>query len=130
MSHFCNSNYNGSEMKLHAELTKLLKGDSMGLDTIKVYQLYHVDIYKSGNASRATALPFSSMFNMQTHTVSMILNNQHLDSRFKAAIELLRAKDLSGNWEKILETFRTAQLENSKPLGFDIYFDDEPQVML
>lgn len=103
-------------------------------DQTYVYNLYHLNAGEV--SSRPRAINFSSRKKMERHIVDMIVNNTagKLDQPFHSAIyDLLKEQEtnhFTTIFDRVVAVFRKAQLENSKPLGFDIYWDEEPQVLL
>lgn len=93
-----------------------------------VYQLYY-----QKNGERPTAIPCSSLVNLKKQVLSIAMRSDTLEPRFKTAISLLMEQaslDAGGMLERAVETFRKAQLGNNVPLGFDMWWEEEPQVLL
>lgn len=97
-------------------------------DLIKVYNLF----YQRGSA-RPTAIPCSSLVNLKKQVASIVMKSEKLEPRFKLAIEMLMTHattDAEGSLDRVIETFRKAQQGNAEPLGFDLWWEDEPQILL
>lgn len=98
-------------------------------DIIHVYNLYYLKL----DGRRPVAIPFSSLQKLQLHALGIVMKNDKLEGRFKHAIELYLSQgttDMGGNVQRALETFRKAQVGNDVPLDFDLWWDEEPQVLL
>lgn len=97
-------------------------------ETIQVWNLLFMNTGGITH-SRPQVVNFSSYDNLKKHVVEMILKCERLDTRFRLSIDLLWKHGLD-NFQRIVETFRMAQTENSVSVGFDIWWDEEPQVLL
>lgn len=91
----------------------------------KIIQVFNLYVQKEG--ARPTAIPCSSLRNLYRQVASIAMKSDKLESRFKMAMELLLVND---NIDKIGETFRIAEMGNHLPLGFTLWWEDEPQVLL
>lgn len=95
---------------------------------VHVYQLYH-----QKNGARPTAIPCSTLVNLKMQVIGILLKSETLEPRFKEAINLYmgagttRADEML---DRAVDIFRIAQQGNKIPLGFDMWWDEEPQVLL
>jgi hypothetical protein len=97
-------------------------------EIIHVYNLYHLNMEVA--LSRPKVINFSTKKKMTKHITEMIMKCDRIDARFRNQLEPLAPTDGSGDWLRFIETFRMAQMHNSRNIGFDIYWDEEPQVLL
>jgi hypothetical protein len=96
----------------------------MTTEITNVYNLYYTKDF-----ARTLAISCSSMEILQKQLIGICLKSENMEPRFKLAIEMY-LPDIKSNWNRIIDTFKTAQASNIEPLGFDLYWEEEPQVLL
>lgn len=76
---------------------------------------------------RPSVIPFSTLPKLKQRVCEIALRQPNLENRFKIAIELhMEHRD----YDRGVEVVRVAQQNNTRILDFDVYWDDEPQVLL
>ncbi len=90
-------------------------------------QLLPTSVSESSTFSRPRVVNFSSREKMMQHISDLVMRSEVIERRYKMAI---KAHFEAGSFEHALTVFRNAQLGNNKPIGFDIYWDEDPQVLL
>jgi hypothetical protein len=96
-------------------------------DIIQVWNLFLIQAPKDGLGSRPTVLNFSSKEKMQQHIKEIVMKLGRLDRDFRDTLESLLAPE---KFDLFMKIFRQVQLNNSQPLGFDLWYKEEPQVLL
>lgn len=93
----------------------------------KVWIIQFIKITDNG-PSRPAAIPCSSYETLKKHVCDLIANRLSVfDPRFRESLILLLE---SKNYDKTIEVWRTAQLHNTTPIGFDMWWDESPEVCL
>lgn len=84
--------------------------------------------YTDGTWSRPEPIPFNSFTDLRRHLCDIIAHNlAELDEKPKRRIvAALEAKDYS----VVIRNWRLAQMNNSKPLRLDFYWQENPTAIL
>jgi hypothetical protein len=87
----------------------------------------YILMYQRKMGARPVAIPFSTLQRLKKRVCEIALKDSGIERRFKLAIELHTEHR---DFDRAIEVVRVAQQNNTKPLDFDVYWEEEPQVLL